>query len=74
MPDHVDGPRVERVQDRCVNVEAAIDLVARIQINVGEPSDPAQRRGARNAPGECLIVLPYRLAVFQDDAGQHRRN
>ena len=58
---NVDERRVERVQDRGVNVEAAIDLVARIQINVGEPSDPAHRRVARNAPVECLIVLPDAL-------------
>jgi hypothetical protein len=48
---NVDGRRVERVQGRGVQVEAAIDLVARIQIDVGERRDPAQRRVARNA---CL--------------------
>src|SRR5579872_1143641 len=58
---NVDGRRVERVQDRGVNVEGTIDLVARIQINVCERRDPAQRGVARNAPGDCLIVLPDAL-------------
>lgn len=53
---NVDGRRIERVQDRGVHVKAAIDLVARIQINVGERCDPPQRRVARNAPGESLVA------------------
>jgi len=58
---NADGQRVERVQDRGVNVDATIDLVARIRIKVGERRDPAQRGVARNASGECLIVLPDAL-------------